>query len=123
MSILKDFYTTENILDNGNGTYHVGIRLNPEHEIFKGHFPDNPVTPGVCMMQIVKDLTEEITRKKLFLTSASNVKFMAIINPDEQPLLNLVLEISETEEEVKVKNTTLFGETIALKMSVNYKIQ
>lgn len=122
MSILNSFYTIEHTTDNGNGSYNIRIRLNPDHEIFKGHFPGNPVTPGVCMMQIVKDLTEQISSKKLFLTSASNVKFMAIINPEQQPLLDLNLEIAETDEEIKVKNTTLFGETIALKMSVNYKI-
>lgn len=72
------------------------------------------------MMQIVKELTEEFTGKKLFLKSASNVKFMAIINPFETPKLTMQLDIKEVENEVKVKNTTAFGETIALKMSVIY---
>jgi len=73
------------------------------------------------MMQIVKELSEEFTGLNLFLKSASNVKFMAIINPFETPDLTLQLDITQTEEEVKVKNITSFGETIALKMSVNYK--
>ncbi len=34
------------------------IKLYKEHEIFKGHFPGNPVMPGVCMIQIIKELTE-----------------------------------------------------------------
>ncbi len=122
MSILKDFYTLNSCEKTENGSYSAKITLNPSHEIFKGHFPGNPVAPGVCMMQIVKDLSEEILAKKLFLTSANNVKFMAIINPDETPELTLDVSISEDAEQVKVKNTTLFGETIALKMSVNYKI-
>ena len=45
---------------------------------------------------------------------------MAIINPFETPDLDLSFIITESETEVKVKNTTAFGETIALKMSVNY---
>jgi len=45
---------------------------------------------------------------------------MAIINPFETPELSLQLDITENETDIKVKNTTLFGETIALKMSVNY---
>ena len=121
MSILQDFYTLQNIEKQNDNNYSVSMKLNPDHEIFKGHFPGNPVTPGVCMMQIVKDLTEKITEKKLTLKSATNVKFMAIINPEETPDLVLDLEIAEDEDNVKVKNTTLFGETIALKMSVNYK--
>ncbi|MBD3905925.1 3-hydroxyacyl-ACP dehydratase [Chryseobacterium sp. Ch-15] len=120
-TILTDFYTLKSSEKTENGSFIANISLNKDHDIFKGHFPGNPVTPGVCMMQIVKELTEEFTGKKLFLKSASNVKFMAIINPFETPDLTLQLDIKESEEEIKVKNVTSFGETIALKMSVNYK--
>jgi len=120
-TILTDFYTLKSSEKSENGSFTAHISLNKNHDIFKGHFPGNPVTPGVCMMQIVKELTEEFTGKKLFLKSASNVKFMAIINPFETPDLTLQLDIKEGEEEIKVKNVTSFGETIALKMSVNYK--
>lgn len=120
-TILTDFYTLKSSEKAENGSFVANISLNKDHDIFKGHFPGNPVTPGVCMMQIVKELTEEFTGKKLFLKSASNVKFMAIINPFETPDLVLQLDINQGEEEIKVKNTTSFGETIALKMSVNYK--
>lgn len=120
-TILTDFYTLQSYEKAENGSFTANIHLNKDHDIFKGHFPGNPVTPGVCMMQIVKELTEEFTASKLFLKSASNVKFMAIINPFETPDLKLQLDITEDEQGVKVKNITSFGETIALKMSVSYK--
>lgn len=122
MTILKDFYTINSCSKTDTGNYIAKISLNPNHEIFKGHFPGNPVTPGVCMMQIIKDITEKITEQSLILTSASNIKFMAIINPEESPNLDLEISITELDEEIKVKNTTFFGETVALKMAVNYKI-
>ncbi|MFL9835150.1 3-hydroxyacyl-ACP dehydratase [Chryseobacterium terrae] len=120
-TILTDFYTLNSFVKDENGVFSAKISLNKDHDIFKGHFPGNPVTPGVCMMQIIKDLTEKFTEKSLFLKSASNVKFMAIINPFETPDLDLQLNISENEEEIKVKNITSFGETIALKLSATYK--
>ncbi|MDH6251319.1 3-hydroxyacyl-[acyl-carrier-protein] dehydratase [Chryseobacterium sp. H1D6B] len=120
-TILTDFYTLQSYEKGENGSFTANITLNKDHEIFKGHFPGNPVTPGVCMMQIVKELTEEFTGSSLFLKSASNVKFMAIINPFETPDLTLQLDITDSGDEIKVKNTTSFGGTIALKMSVNYK--
>ncbi|ASW75621.1 3-hydroxyacyl-ACP dehydratase [Chryseobacterium piperi] len=122
-TILTDFYTLQSYEKAENGSFTAHITLNKEHDIFKGHFPNNPVTPGVCMMQIVKELAEEFTGSSLFLKAASNVKFMAIINPFETPDLTLQLDINETEDEIKVKNTTVFGETIALKMSAQYKRQ
>ncbi|WP_294206411.1 3-hydroxyacyl-ACP dehydratase [uncultured Chryseobacterium sp.] len=120
-SILTDFYTIQSTERTDNGNFTARIILNKDHDIFKGHFPGNPVTPGVCMMQIVKELTEECTGSQLFLKSASNVKFMAIINPFETPELTLQLDITEHEQDIKVKNVTAFGETIALKMSVHYQ--
>ncbi len=120
-TILNDFYTLQSYEQAENGSYTAYITLNKDHEIFKGHFPGNPVTPGVCMMQIVKELSEEFTGWPLFLKTASNIKFMAIINPFETPDLKLQLDITQTDDQVKVKNTTFFGETIALKMSVNYQ--
>ncbi|MBL3549377.1 MULTISPECIES: 3-hydroxyacyl-ACP dehydratase [Chryseobacterium] len=120
-TILTDFYTLQSYEKTENGSFIADISLNKDHDIFKGHFPGNPVTPGVCMMQIVKELTEEFVGSKLFLKTASNVKFMAIINPFETPDLKLQLDIDENGEDVKVKNITSFGETIALKMSVSYK--
>ncbi|MBQ0152938.1 MAG: 3-hydroxyacyl-ACP dehydratase [Chryseobacterium sp.] len=119
-TILTDFYTLKSSHKNEAGAFVAQITLNPDHAIFKGHFPGNPVTPGVCMMQIIKELTEEFTSSQLFLKSATNVKFMAIINPFETPDLEIQLDIKETDEEVKVKNVSLFGETIALKMSAHY---
>jgi len=98
------------------------IKLNKEHAIFKGHFPGNPVMPGVCMIQIIKELTEEATGKNLFLSVSSNIKFMAIINPDKNPELQLVIDIAEDNGVVKVKNTTSFEETVALKLSATFKI-
>lgn len=119
--LLKDFYQIQ-IIDKISDTKYVAqILLNEKHDVFKGHFPGNPVTPGVCMMQIIKELTQNITGFSLQLKSSSNVKFMALINPEETPELKLELEITSIEDDVKVKNATSFGETVALKLSNTYK--
>ena len=97
------------------------VQLNKDHEIFKGHFPENPVMPGVCMLQIIKELTEQAMGKSLLLTVASNIKFMAIINPNLNPTLSLLISITEDEGMVKIKNTSLFDETVALKLSATFK--
>ena len=120
--LLQDFYSVDKINTISEGKYIASITLNKNHAIFKGHFPGNPVTPGVCMMQIIKEITESILKVKLTMISTSNVKFMALINPEVNAKLTLDLEIFENEaSEVKVKNTTSFDETVALKLSNTYK--
>ncbi len=122
--LLKDFYSVVSLDNLDEKNYIVWIRLNKEHEIFKGHFPDNPVTPGVCMMQIVKELTERFTGEKLFMSQVSNVKFMALINPELHPELKLEMSVDTDLElaQSKVKITATYEDTVALKMGTTFKI-
>ena len=119
--LLKDFYII-NSLENIDGQKYVAnIRLNKDHEVFSGHFPGNPVTPGVCMMQIIKELTQEVVNTPLTMKSASNIKFMALINPEVNPELKLELDITLADDNtIKVKNTSYFDDTVALKLSCIY---
>ncbi|MBC5837339.1 3-hydroxyacyl-ACP dehydratase [Flavobacterium muglaense] len=120
--LLKDFYTITSLENNEGQKYSVTLMINPKHEVFGGHFPGNPIMPGVCMMQIIKELTEKVTESTLLMESLSNVKFMALINPDLTPELRLEMDVIEMEEgKVKVKNTTYFGDTVALKLVSVYK--
>ncbi|QSW91265.1 MULTISPECIES: 3-hydroxyacyl-ACP dehydratase [Flavobacterium] len=120
--VLKDFYEVISQEKTGDSKFKIRILVNANHEVFKGHFPGNPIMPGVCMIQIIKELTETITESSLMIQTLSNVKFMALINPEINPELLLELDIITTEDDlVKVKNTTYFNETTALKLSNVYK--
>jgi len=120
--VLKDFYKVLSEEKTNDSKYTITILVNEKHDVFKGHFPGNPIMPGVCMIQIIKELTEKITESTLMIQTLSNVKFMALINPEATPELRLELDIVTTEDDlVKVKNTTYFNDTVALKLSNVYK--
>lgn len=99
------------------------VKLNKDHEIFEGHFPGHPVLPGVCVIQIIKELTEKSIEKKLLLSVASNVKFMAVINPEKNDIVQFEIELSQSDDEVKIKNTVSFEDTLALKLNASFKIR
>jgi 3-hydroxyacyl-[acyl-carrier-protein] dehydratase len=120
--LLKDFYKVLSLENPMGSKYIATIKVNVNHDIFKGHFPGNPIMPGVCMMQIIKEISEQIIESSLFMQTLTNVKFMALINPFVSSELLLELEINITEEGiVKVKNSTYFNETVALKLSSVYR--
>ncbi|CAM3590716.1 3-hydroxyacyl-ACP dehydratase [Flavobacterium chungbukense] len=120
--ILKDFYKVLSEEKVSDSKYNVTILVNEKHDVFKGHFPGNPIMPGVCMIQIIKELTEKFTNESLLIQTLTNVKFMALINPEATPELRLELDIVITEDNlVKVKNTTYFNDTTALKLSTVFK--
>lgn len=119
--MIKGLYDIKTF-DMDEGTVRASVRLNKDHEVFEGHFPGNPIMPGVCMMQMIKELTEKAIDQELFLSVASNVKFMAIINPEENDTIHLILNLDHVDDQVKVKTTVRFEETLALKLNATFKI-
>ncbi|MDR1846875.1 MAG: hypothetical protein LBR17_01995 [Bacteroidales bacterium] len=57
------------------------VAFNAEHWIYKAHFPNHPVTPGVCIMQIAKEIIEQRVGRRLQITKINNAKFLSIIDP------------------------------------------
>ena len=121
MILIKDFYKIQATRNVDANTIHVTILLNKNHDVFNGHFPGNPITPGVCMIQTIKEITQDHVERNLFLQGISNVKFTALINPHINPELVLELSIIEENNTVKVKNITKFTDgTIALKCNSTF---
>ena len=97
MKLKPDFYSIKTISQTATG-FDYTIELNPEHFIFKAHFPENPITPGVCIIQIVKELSVEILQCELFLKKINNVKFLNVINPLENKEVTFSISLSSEEE-------------------------
>ena len=50
---------------------------------FQGHFPGNPVLPGVCQILAALVMLEKHTGKALHLTSVARARFLNTLGPDE----------------------------------------
>jgi len=103
--LLNNFYTIDRFVA-GEGKISAELTINAGHHIFEGHFPGQPVTPGVCMLQMVKELLEKETGKSSQLKKADEMKFLAIIDPQRDP--NIVAEISYTINEDILQATAIF---------------
>lgn len=120
--LLVDFCELESSHTEGNKCISQ-IKINPSHDIYKGHFPGRPVTPGVILMQLFKEQAERFTGKKLALKKASNVKFLAVVNPEEENQLILESEIEQLEDEIKLKGIAKNNLGNSLKISAIYQIK
>jgi len=92
------FFTTnqQEIIEN---TIHSQISLNAEHPIYKGHFPHQPVVPGVCMMQLLVELSSMALGKKIYLKKANQAKFLIPIIPQKNPLLDIKIKYTKNEDD------------------------
>ncbi len=85
------------------------IAFNPAHEIFSGHFPGQPVVPGVCLIHIIKEIANMILARELQMTNAGNVKFLHMIDPNENPEVSIRGSFKIEEEVQVVINANISG--------------
>lgn len=78
------------------------IELNPKHAIFKGHFPDQPILPGVIQIQMVKELLELGLEKEMVMKRIGRCKFLQVIDPRKDQIIQLQLELSHEVHNYKI---------------------
>jgi len=110
MILLDDFYTILQTVPTP-GVVKAKIAINKNHRIFEGHFPGLPVVPGVCMLQIVREIMEVDCGKELKLSQADNMKFLSVINPEQNNEVDLIVNYTVEEGKFSI-NATLFAGTV-----------
>lgn len=98
------------------------IRMNPDHFIYRAHFPGNPITPGVCIVQIVTELLETLLEERLSLCEVKNLKFVDILSPLQDPEVEACFDLVQPlEQGYKVKGTLRRGDHVFTKYSLTYE--
>lgn len=99
--LINDLFKIENIEKKDN-VINSKVTINAANHIFDGHFPNNPITPGVVQIQLAKEILELHYNKTFKLNTIGRCRFVAILNPAENPTIEVSLTIVETEEGLKV---------------------
>lgn len=101
--LLDDFFTYSLISKNEDQIC-AEIKLNSQHHIFKGHFPESPIVPGVCQVQMIQEVLNDSLKEAFQLSHAQNIKFLSFINPEVDPLLTLDIKLIKKEDRsLKIK--------------------
>ena len=107
--LLGDFFSIKETQALENNAYKIVVQINSQHAIFKGHFPGNPIVPGVCLTQMVKEILETILQKSLNMNKADNIKFTAIVNPEINSVLESKLSLKYLENEIVQAEISFFA--------------
>ncbi len=96
--LLDDFFTVIS-LSGAAPSCRALLALNVRHRIFEGHFPGQPVVPGVCLMQMVQEVTElALGKGPLRLSRADQMKFISPIDPGKAGELEMKLDVVRKED-------------------------
>lgn len=108
--LLNDFYTIKSSHLLGDNKLISEVVLNKNHPIFKGHFEQMPVVPGVCQTQIIMELMQLHLERSLMLHKGDNIKFLAMIIPTQIDKITVEISFKIESESINV-DAKLYAET------------
>ena len=123
MILKNSLYTIADKKMEGSGIFYQ-ILLDKNHFIYKAHFPNEPITPGVCIIQIAKELLEDYLHEEYEISYVKNIKFLSVLSPLSTPSVAYVFdkvtflpETNECKTQVQVQqDNVLFA-----KLSIIFK--
>ena len=124
MRLTDNFFIIKHYGDTESG-FHVELLTNPQHYIYKAHFPGNPITPGVCIIQAAGELLESKLNCKLYLKNVKSVKFLKVIVPEEGKIIRYSFSnIIEDDNSIKTQVVVYYNADVCTKISMIFsKIQ
>lgn len=100
----------------GTGEAHYKVVFPSNCDVYRGHFPSEPVSPGVCTIQMIKELTEEAVGRALTISNISNCKLTHVLVPSDEKTINADITFSDTGDNVTINAIVWEGETTYIKM-------
>ena len=117
--LLNDFYriieekkSEEAIADGTLKHLFYKLELNGSHPVFEGHFPGNPVVPGVCQIELIRELVGRESGVDFKLSDADNIKFLAMISPRQNTEVSMNLDVKEMARQTANVNGSIFNEEV-----------
>jgi len=84
--------------DPDAGILNSRIALNKDHPVFEGHFPGNPILPGVCTVQIARELISKALNADFRLAKAGNIKYLGFVSPISHPALQFQITLKQAAD-------------------------
>lgn len=71
---------------------HKSVTISPDLACFNGHFPGEPILPGIVQLKLVSDLVTLSEKKKICMSGVSRVKFRSLVRPSDRLDIRAVCE-------------------------------
>ena len=96
------------------------VELLKECPVYQGHFPGMPITPGVMLLAITRELVDGMIGQRCSLSKVRNVKFLQILTPNLSPVRFRFSELKSDEAGVSVRLSIENDVTVFAKLSLEY---
>lgn len=116
MILLNNFFSIEERQEG-----RCKVSLNESHEIYKAHFPGDPITPGVCIVQMATEILQEMTGERLSVCEIKRIKYLGMVKPNDKPWFSFE-PANSGQGKYDVAITVSDDEKTFTKMAVSYDV-
>ena len=110
------------------------VALNADCEVYQGHFPGEPVCPGVCNIQMIKECTEMLLQggavsrphqeredntaaPSMLLSHIKQCRLTTLVTPQQHPEVEVrVAILSRSEDTITFRGTIGKGEEVYMEL-------
>lgn len=118
--LLNDLYTITST-SVSEDTLEAQIKLNQSHRIYEGHFPGQPITPGVVEIQMIKEVLGHHLSKELELDTVGRCKFLSVLDPISNPEFTLKITSKMVDGVIRANAEGFFNDQTFYKVSATYR--
>lgn len=93
-------------------SFTVSIRLLADCDVYRGHFPGDPVCPGVCNIETIKECAAMVIGRPLRIVTIKQCRLTAIATPTVCPELDIdIVATPDGTDTYKLQATMHTGDT------------
>ncbi len=120
MASFAGFYSVISDATTDN-TATVAVSINPKHEVYEGHFPNQPVAPGAALTQMVIDEASRLFAHGRMFVGVKQVKFLSVLDPNKTSILTMEYTFVERDALLQFACTGKNEETIFFKINGTFR--
>ena len=83
------WYTLSSADINSSNEITMEVEVSPDSPWFEGHFPGEPILPGVAQLAMSLDAIKKLSRKSLRVSGVKRVRFKQVIKPDDKLIITV----------------------------------
>lgn len=119
MRLEGNFYKVHTI-DQIENNYKIEVELFADHPIYKGHFPQQAVVPGVCTLTIIKECLGNILSDNISFKSIKECKYVSALIPQNELRIIINLAIADGDK-VNATVVRVDNQQLVLKLKASLK--
>ena len=108
-------------LTEEEGVFRYEVRIDESSPIFKGHFPNTPVLPGVLFIEIICRALELQFNKSISIKTATSIKYLSVVDPRVHKVLHLEIAPANEGSPITLTATLKDDATLFYKMKGEFQ--